>query len=553
MRRGRSRLFRAYAAETLCSASREDGTLVLCCGEHIGVRQREYLAESAIIHDSQATLLVVNGLCYRPDKAGTITKSRHPEAVIVLGCTMECASAALEEIRQAGIDSARSTMGSLGSALGAFNNPVDHENDSLHLLEATIAGAATRAGGLVNMPYAGVERRPVGNSFDRRSLLQPWRSRARTSAVLDGSLCYGAERCGVCMAVCPASALKVVDKELRVSAADCTACGICSVICPAGAISVPGSPPLAIADQINTVVQKKVYSLILGCEHDRANSDFDASRNVHLPSAIVSLPCTAMIGPGLLLGLAVAGIKVCVSSCSTCINKERLNSTMAIVWHIISVLGAEEMMVTIESFVSSRHHSGGADPVCAVTQGPDHLNSKEREQISLNEPRATGTAVREIYTQFGNASSIVKVIPEGSAYFGVVRIDDTVCTGCGACVLACPTEAIRQNGVGKGITLDATGCNGCFRCVAVCPENAISATWGIDLPMMLAGPVVHECTAGLSTCQSCGSPLEPDPIREAVVRRLASSDANGILLASLGHCKTCNIRAKRLIGYPGSE
>ena len=45
------------------------------------------------------------------------------------------------------------------------------------------------------------------------------------------------------------------------------------------------------------------------------------------------------------------------------------------------------------------------------------------------------------------------------------------CTGCGACVSACP-QAARQLSHDTGITLDRTKCTGCGKCAAVCPTNA---------------------------------------------------------------------------------
>jgi len=46
------------------------------------------------------------------------------------------------------------------------------------------------------------------------------------------------------------------------------------------------------------------------------------------------------------------------------------------------------------------------------------------------------------------------------------------CQGCGACLLTCPTHAIRPRG---GVLLVmADRCTGCGECVEVCPVDAIS-------------------------------------------------------------------------------
>ncbi|MDI6916509.1 MAG: 4Fe-4S binding protein [Thermoplasmatales archaeon] len=52
-----------------------------------------------------------------------------------------------------------------------------------------------------------------------------------------------------------------------------------------------------------------------------------------------------------------------------------------------------------------------------------------------------------------------------------VKIDEEKCTGCGACVDVCPTEAITVNEKAK---VDEEKCIECSACVSECPVGAIS-------------------------------------------------------------------------------
>ncbi|WP_019872390.1 DUF362 domain-containing protein [Salinispora oceanensis] len=50
-----------------------------------------------------------------------------------------------------------------------------------------------------------------------------------------------------------------------------------------------------------------------------------------------------------------------------------------------------------------------------------------------------------------------------------VRVD--ACQGCGACLLTCPTHAIRP--VPGGLVIRADRCTGCLECLEICPVGAI--------------------------------------------------------------------------------
>ncbi len=54
----------------------------------------------------------------------------------------------------------------------------------------------------------------------------------------------------------------------------------------------------------------------------------------------------------------------------------------------------------------------------------------------------------------------------------VARVDKSFCTACGACVKACPFDAISLKG--EGIALDWSKCMGCGVCTSVCPNHARS-------------------------------------------------------------------------------
>lgn len=102
-----------------------------------------------------------------------------------------------------------------------------------------------------------------------------------------------------------------------------------------------------------------------------------------------------------------------------------------------------------------------------------------------------------------------------------VWVDETRCSGCGACVAACPSHAIKL--VAGKARVDLSLCRGCEACVGVCPLGAIAPA--------VEGEVVE---APITLGAQAHKPDEPVEVRQVaavsaatpVVRRGA-----GLLLA----------------------
>lgn len=58
--------------------------------------------------------------------------------------------------------------------------------------------------------------------------------------------------------------------------------------------------------------------------------------------------------------------------------------------------------------------------------------------------------------------------------FGSLSIDEALCTGCGACVPACPHGLIAVPEGGAAALAEPDGCTACSACQSVCPGAAIA-------------------------------------------------------------------------------
>ena len=60
------------------------------------------------------------------------------------------------------------------------------------------------------------------------------------------------------------------------------------------------------------------------------------------------------------------------------------------------------------------------------------------------------------------------------------QIDKELCTGCGDCIVTCPTDALELVG-GTAVITDPSACNYCADCETICPVDAIALPYQIIL------------------------------------------------------------------------
>jgi carbon-monoxide dehydrogenase iron sulfur subunit len=65
----------------------------------------------------------------------------------------------------------------------------------------------------------------------------------------------------------------------------------------------------------------------------------------------------------------------------------------------------------------------------------------------------------------------VEAIVENSE-LGIFVVDKELCTGCGACVEACPYNGLRLDPIGN-YAIKCDVCRGNPRCVEMCPEEVL--------------------------------------------------------------------------------
>jgi len=60
------------------------------------------------------------------------------------------------------------------------------------------------------------------------------------------------------------------------------------------------------------------------------------------------------------------------------------------------------------------------------------------------------------------------------------QIDKDLCTGCGDCIVTCPTDALELVGI-LAVLVEPAACSYCGDCESICPEDAICLPYQIVL------------------------------------------------------------------------
>lgn len=124
--------------------------------------------------------------------------------------------------------------------------------------------------------------------------------------------------------------------------------------------------------------------------------------------------------------------------------------------------------------------------------------------------------------------------------FGKVALDTSQCTGCGLCVLECPTGALT---ISSSKETDAfqllfrdDRCVACNGCVEICPENCLRMERVLKPDKMNSQSVLFE--DGIARCSECGSPIGPRAMIDSIKVKLADKGRVTEL------CPACKIRAQ---------
>lgn len=283
--------------------------------------------------------------------------------------------------------------------------------------------------------------------------------------------------CRKCADVCLADAIEIEKNEITIDAGACVACGACIAVCPTSAlISVdPMEEELAAAVAATTAAADGVT--VIACARK-------AARQVGDPDKYAVVPCLARMDERLLVELASRGItdiQLVDGTCATCKYRAAepcIDDTVASACELLAAVGSDAVITRTadfpanvhvadlrkavgaarrEFFTSSGHYAKDVAKTAAEKVVNDKLRQLKlaKEEQSLRDKLGVKNGAgkmpvidAERNLEILDAMSRIgePVEPEMfTRIFGDVEVDVEKCSGCGMCVMFCPTDALRKS------------------------------------------------------------------------------------------------------------
>lgn len=317
-------------------------------------------------------------------------------------------------------------------------------------------------------------------------------------------------KCHKCVDACLAGAIEVSSNKIALDALACVGCGACVSVCPTSAIVSLDPMDEDLAAGVAAAYRNAPGMAVIACARM-------AARQVGDPEKFATLPCLGRIDESLLVSLAaheVNDIVLVDGGCETCKYGKASSCVDATLESAISLLEMQgsEAIITRASefppeiiaederkvvgasrrgfFTQARGYAKNVAMTAAEKAIDDALHqSKERKLLTLRERLSAGKSGKlPTFSPDRNMALLDSLCRMGepvqpvlkTRLFGSLEIDASACSGCGMCVMFCPTAALKYceveepaNEEHRYLEFQVADCTQCGMCVDICLRNCI--------------------------------------------------------------------------------
>jgi ferredoxin len=480
------------------------------------------------------------GPCHSPER--WLDRTVADAGRLVLGlCTTSGQSHKLEvRMRTLGLDPFGLELLDLGSHC-ALAHPRPQATEKATLLLA--AGLARARGYAGSRPENAKPLLSWDGQVSRRSLLTLPPVRYEAVPSIGEERCRAQAGCRVCAKACPHEALRPSgDGSMVLDKVRCTGCGACVSLCPQAAIDLPGASPSQIEAQLAALlsapgVRLHPRAILFHCGNAVPALEALARKGPSYPAGWlpVRLPCLGMVTPAWILqacdlGAAAVALLGCTPAGCRFGQRRVLEGRVDYCRRLLRRVGGPPDAVRL---LDVADEAGLARDLASLPVAGGRV-APHPGAPPLCEPRATALAVLALAARHGATSPARLAHPHSP--LGVVEIGPG-CTACGACAVACPTQALTLERAEGAVSLSLDGglCVGCAACAPACPEHAVHIEHATDVQVLSRGRQTLFRDSEVR-CERCGEAVAPRAMLHRIGALLGEDRA---IPAITTYCLTC--------------
>lgn len=328
--------------------------------------------------------------------------------------------------------------------------------------------------------------------------------------------------CRKCADVCIADAFTIEKNQLIIDASACVACGACVAVCPTDALVSLDPMREDLAVSVANAVKQAESMAVIACARM-------ASRQVGDPDKFATVPCLGRVTEELLVSLAAHGVEDIVlvdGTCSTCKYGKvspAVDATVDVAASLLELVESPTIITRCSEFPPELKVADARKAIGAARRGfftqaggyaknvtmtvaekavADALHQNQKQKLNTLRDRLGAGKSGKMPTfkpernmrlldglyEIGEATGKLDSLMDGAdesvvstRHFATMAIDPQTCSGCGMCVMFCPTEAVKhstleepENEEMRYLEFQAADCTQCHLCTDVCLRSSIT-------------------------------------------------------------------------------